>query len=53
MGAHADFRIVTADALDYALDANGVSDADLRAKLLDLYMTLDAYPDARRCLEPL
>jgi len=53
MGAHADFRIVTADALDYALDAHGVSDMELRAKLLDLYMTLDAYPDARRCLESL
>jgi 2-haloacid dehalogenase len=53
MGAHADFRIVTADALDYALDAHGVADSDLRMKLLELYMTLDAYPDARRCLEAL
>lgn len=53
MGAHADFRTVTADALDYALSANGISDPDLRSKLLDLYMTLDAYPDARRCLEAL
>ena len=53
MGAHADFRIVTADALDFALAAHGVADADLRAKLLELYMTLDAYADARRCLESL
>jgi 2-haloacid dehalogenase len=53
MGAHADFRIVTADALDYALAANGIDDADLRTELLELYMTLDAYPDARRCLEAL
>ncbi|MCT8971605.1 haloacid dehalogenase type II [Microbaculum marinisediminis] len=53
MGAHADFLAVTADALDYALAAHGVSNAPLRARLLDLYMTLDAYPDARRCLETL
>jgi len=53
MGAHADFRVVTADALDYALAANGVDNPALREQLLDLYMTLDAYPDARRCLEAL
>jgi 2-haloacid dehalogenase len=53
MGAHADFRIVTADALDYALAAHGVDDADLREKLLELYMRLDAYPDARSCLAAL
>jgi len=53
MGAHADFAVVTAEALDYALDANGVSDPDLRLQLLELYRTLDAYPDARRCLAAL
>lgn len=53
MGAHADFRVVTADALDYALTAHGIDDPALRGQLLDLYMTLDAYPDARRCLEAL
>ncbi len=53
MGAHADFGIVTADALDYALGAHGIADADLRAELLELYMRLDAYPDARRCLAAL
>ncbi|MEJ8573882.1 haloacid dehalogenase type II [Microbaculum marinum] len=53
MGAHADFRTVTEEALDYALAANGISNRDLRDQLLDLYMRLDAYPDARRCLEAL
>ena len=53
MDAHADFRAITADALDYTFEANGIDDADLRAELLELYETLDAYPDARRCLQAL
>lgn len=53
MGAHADFRAVTADALDHAFAAHGISDVALRNRLLDLYMRLDAYPDAERCLRRL
>lgn len=45
MGAHADFAEVTADALDWALDAHGVHDAQLRARLLQLYNRLPAYPE--------
>jgi len=46
MGAYADFWQVTEDALDHALDANGIDNPDLRARLLALYRELDAYPDA-------
>ena len=53
MGAHADFRRVTEDGLDYALAAHGVEDEALKARLMDLYLTLDAYPDAAACLEAL
>ncbi len=53
MGAHADFADVTADALDYALSAHGVSDIALCDRLLALYRTLDAYPDAGPCLAAL
>jgi 2-haloacid dehalogenase len=50
-GRHADFAAVTADALDYALEAVGIArDAALRARLLELYERLAAYPDARDAL---
>ena len=44
-GWHADFWQVTADALDFALETLGLSDAALRRRLLELYLTLDAYPE--------
>ena len=53
MGAHADFEAVTADALDYALAQFGVGDTALRDRLLGLYLTLDAYPDAQGALRTL
>jgi 2-haloacid dehalogenase len=53
MGAHADFRQVTEDGLAYALAVHGVEDAALEARLMELYLTLDAYPDAAACLEAL
>lgn len=53
MGAHADFWQVTQDALDYALAVNGIDNEALRARLLDLYLALDPYPDARLTLEAL
>ncbi len=53
MGAHADFRQVTRDGLDYALAAHGVDDAALKARLMALYLTLNAYPDVAACLEAL
>jgi 2-haloacid dehalogenase len=50
MGRHADFARVTADALDFALEAAGIDDPPLRARLLDLYDRLAAYPEARDAL---
>ena len=45
MGAHVDFWQVTSDGLDYALAANGIKDNKLQTRLMDLYLSLDAYPD--------
>ncbi len=53
MGAHADFWQVTSDGLDFALAAHGVDDPSLKQRLLDLYLTLDAYPDVADCLSAL
>ncbi len=53
MGAHADFAHVTADALDYAMATCGIADEALKRRLLDLYRTVDAYPDAVPCLKGL
>lgn len=53
MGRHADFEQVTADALDYALDALGLSSTHLRGRLLEIYRRLDAYSDARATLQRL
>lgn len=53
MPANADFRQVTADALDFALEAHGLADAALRDELMGLYMTLDAYDDAGPALRAL
>ena len=53
MGAHADFWQVTADSLEYALAAHGVDDSVLRERLLELYRSLDAYPDVTDCITKL
>lgn len=53
MDAHTDFRQVTRDGLDYALAAYGVEDEALKDRLMALYLTLDAYPDAAPCLSAL
>ena len=50
MDAHTDFWQVTSDGLDYALAAHGIDDPSLKESLMDLYMTLDAYPDVSACL---
>jgi 2-haloacid dehalogenase len=50
MDAHADFWQVTSDGLDYALAAHDVDDPPLKRRLMDLYLTLDAYPDVADCL---
>jgi 2-haloacid dehalogenase len=53
MGAYVDFWQVTGDGLDYALAANEVDDPDLRQRLMDLYLSLDAYPDVKDALDRL
>ena len=50
MGAHADFWQVTSDGLDYALKASGVDDAGLHSRLMDLYLSLDAYEEVAATL---
>ena len=44
-GAHTDFWQVTQDGLDWAMEASGLSDPDLRERLLALYFQLSAYPE--------
>jgi 2-haloacid dehalogenase len=53
MRAHADFWQVTGEALDYALAAHAIDDPTLRTELMDLYLRLDAYPDALDTLQRL
>lgn len=45
MGRHEDFWAVTGDALDFALSRFGIDNAALRAKLMEMYLELDAYPE--------
>lgn len=52
-GQHATFDQVTADALDWALEAQGIEDPDLRARLLALYNQLPAYPEVPEVLAQL
>ncbi len=50
---HAGFDQVTAEALDYALEATGLADPARRLRLLALYQTLTAYPEVPQALEAL
>jgi 2-haloacid dehalogenase len=52
-GRHADFWQVTGDALDFALETLGLSDAALRSRLMNLYLTLDAFPEVPDMLKRL
>ena len=45
MGQHRDFRELTERGLEYAMESLGLDDAELQAKLMDLYEVLDAYPE--------
>jgi 2-haloacid dehalogenase len=53
MGQHCDFWQVTRDGLDWALEASGLSDPDLRERLLALYWELPAYPEVPAMLAAL
>lgn len=45
MGQHCDFWQVTQDGLDWALEAEGFDDAELRERLLQLYWELEAFAE--------
>ena len=53
MGRFEDFWHVTGSALDYALAAIGRDDPGLRARLMELYLHLAPFPEARGTLETL
>jgi 2-haloacid dehalogenase len=42
---HANFWQVTGDALDFALETLGIDDAFLRQRLMNLYLTLEPFPE--------
>jgi 2-haloacid dehalogenase len=52
-GRHADFWQVTGEALDFALATLGIADAALRSRLMNLYLTLDAFPEVPDMLKRL
>jgi 2-haloacid dehalogenase len=53
MGHYVDFAQVTADALDYVLEAHGLAGAAIRDRLLSLYSSIAAHPAAAACLQTL
>ncbi len=54
MGRYSDFLSVTADALDYALDALGLSvDPDTRERLLESWREVRPFPDVAPALDRL
>jgi 2-haloacid dehalogenase len=52
-GRHADFWQVTGDALAFALETLGIGDPALRTRLMDLYLTLDTFPEVPEVLRQL
>ncbi|MDZ4135514.1 MAG: haloacid dehalogenase type II [Paracoccaceae bacterium] len=53
MGRHTDFRHVTEDGLDWAMEAAHLTDPALRARLMALYDELPAYPEVPAMLAAL
>ena len=53
MGTHADFWQVTGEALDFTMSSLRIEDRALRDRLMDLFLNIEAFPDARRVLEAL
>ena len=53
MARHVDFWQVTGDALDFAMATVKIDDAALREQLMQLYMTLSAYPEVKEALTEL
>tara|TARA_B100000686_G_scaffold350178_1_gene445413 strand:+ start:910 stop:1596 length:687 start_codon:yes stop_codon:yes gene_type:complete len=53
MGQHASFWQITGDALDFALQSIEIKNPALRAKLMELYLQLDVYPEVPKTLKKL
>jgi len=53
MDQHLDFWELTKDGLDWAMEAQGLDDAGLRARLLQLYWELQAFPEVPDTLRAL
>ena len=51
MGRFVDFWHVTGEALDHSMKVVGLDDPALRAELMQLYLSLEPFPDAGDCLE--
>jgi 2-haloacid dehalogenase len=52
-GRHVDFWQVTGDALDFALETLAIEAPGVRDRLMNLYLTLDAFPEVPDVLERL
>lgn len=52
-GHHADFWRVTGDALDFAMGSLGMRDDALRERLMNLYLSIAAYPEVPSMLAAL
>ena len=50
---YVDFWQVTGDALDFTLDSLGIATPALRERLMDLYLTLNAFPEVPSVLRAL
>ena len=51
MGVHADFWVVTREALDHTLQVHGITEVGLADELMTLYLKLDAYDDVAATLQ--
>jgi len=52
-GRHADFWQVTGDALDFSLETLMLDQPGLRDRLMELYLTLDTFPEVQGVLKDL
>jgi 2-haloacid dehalogenase len=52
-GRHADFWQVTGDALDFALETLGIGTTALRERLMNLYLSLETFPEVPGVLQRL
>ena len=53
MGRYVDFWQITQDALNFALDTHGMTDAALQQDLMQAYLELSCYPEVPKVLEAL